>query len=211
MATFREVCQAGPIVLLDAAAAQVQVGLIEPSGEARWATPPGESGVAVFQALEELGVKPSKVLGWIYCEGPGSILGIRTVAMALRSWTLLHPAPVHRYLSLAVLAHALGHSAAGIIADARRETWHHLRAGEPLRRLPTRDLQPPLYLPATFRTWSALPAGVQSTPYEWPRLLPKVWDADLLRPAPEPDAFLHEDPSYVTWTPRIHQAPAKNA
>ena len=211
MATFREVCQAGPIVLLDAAAAQVQVGLIEPSGEARWATPPGESGVAVFQALEELGVKPSKVLGWIYCEGPGSILGIRTVAMALRSWTLLHPVPVHRYASLAVVAHALGDPAAGIIADARRETWHHLRLWEPLRRLPTRELQPPLFLPATFRTWSALPAGVQVTPYSWPSLLPRVWDADLLRPAPAPDAFLHEDPSYVTWTPRIHQAPATGA
>ena len=211
MATFREVCRHGPVVLLDAAAAQVQAGVITPTGEARWSAPPGESGVAVFQALEELGVNPATVGGWIFCEGPGSILGIRTVAMALRSWLLLHPAPVHRFASLAVVAHALGDPSAGIIADARRETWHHLRLGEPLRRLPTRELQPPLFLPATFRTWSALPPGVQSTPYEWSRLLPRVWDADLLHPAPEPDAFLHEDPSYVTWTPRIHQAPGPGA
>lgn len=211
MATFREVCQGGPVLLLDAAASPVQVGLIRPSGEAGWSTPPGEPGVAVFQALEELGANLSKVRGWIFCEGPGSILGIRTVAMALRSWTLLHPAPVHRYLSLAVLAHALGKPAAGIIADARRETWHHQRAGEPLRRLPTRDLQPPLFLPATFRTWSKLPAGVQVTPYDWTQMLPRVWDADLLRPAAAPDAFLPEDPSYVAWTPRIHQAPAASA
>lgn len=211
MATFREVCQAGPVVLLDAAAAQVQAGLITPAGEARWSAPPGEAGVAVFAALEELGVNPGTVRGWIYCEGPGSILGIRTVAMALRSWMLLHPAPVHRYASLAVVAHALGDPAAGIIADARRETWHHLRLGESLRRLPTKELHPPLFLPATFRTWSALPAGVQVTPYSWPSLLPRVWDADLLRPAPAPDAFLHEDPSYVTWTPRIHQAPTAGA
>jgi tRNA threonylcarbamoyladenosine biosynthesis protein TsaB len=211
MATFREVCRAGPVVLLDAAATQVQAGLIAPTGAARWAAPPGESGVAVFQALTELGVDPAAVRGWIFCEGPGSILGIRTVAMALRSWTLLHPAPVHRYASLAVVAHALGDPAAGIIADARRETWHHLRLGEPLSRLPTQQLQPPLFLPATFRTWSTPPTGVQLTPYDWPQLLPRVWDADLLRPAPEPDAFLHEDPSYVTWTPRIHQAPAAGA
>lgn len=211
MATFREVCLNGPVVLLDAAAAQVQAGLITPTGEARWSVPPGESGVAVFQALEELGINPAAVGGWIYCEGPGSILGIRTVAMALRSWTLLHPAPVHRYASLAVVAHALGDPAAGIIADARRETWHHLRLGEPLRRLPTRELHGPLFLPTNFRTWSTPPAGVQATPYDWRSLLPRVWDADLLRPAPEPDAFLHEDPSYVTWTPRIHQAPAAGA
>ena len=25
---------------------------------------------------------------------------------------------------------------------------------------------------------------------------------------PAPDAFLHEDPNYKTWTPRIHGAPA---
>ena len=31
--------------------------------------------------------------------------------------------------------------------------------------------------------------------------------ADLLRPAPLPEAFLHEDPAYVTWTPQIHRAP----
>ncbi|MEY3608986.1 MAG: hypothetical protein RLZZ447_1774 [Verrucomicrobiota bacterium] len=211
MATFRDVCRAGPVVLLDAAAAQVQAGLINPDGDARWSAPPGEAGVAVFQALEELGVSPSTIRGWIFCEGPGSILGIRTVAMALRSWTLLQAAPVHRYASLAVIAHALGDPTAGIIADARRETWHHLRRGESLRRLPAKELQLPLFLPATFRTWSTLPAGVQLTPYDWPRLLPRVWDADLLRPALEPDAFLHEDPSYVTWTPRIHQSPLAGA
>ena len=39
-------------------------------------------------------------------------------------------------------------------------------------------------------------------------LLPRVAGADLFRATDAPDAFLHEDPSYKTWTPRIHGAPA---
>ena len=211
MPTFREACRAGTAVLLDAASARVQVGLIAPDGTARWAAGEDEAGVAVFRALEELGVDPGRVATWLFCEGPGSILGIRTVAMALRTWTLLRPVPVLAYSSLAVVAHALGRPEAAVIADARRECWHHLRAGEPLRRLPVAALRPPLFLPEYFRTWSRLPEGVLPAPYAWPDLLPRVWDADLLRPAPEPDAFLHEDPVYVTWTPRIHQAPPAGA
>ena len=36
----------------------------------------------------------------------------------------------------------------------------------------------------------------------------QVWEADLLRVIDLPDAFLHEEPRYVTWTPQIHRAPA---
>ena len=32
-------------------------------------------------------------------------------------------------------------------------------------------------------------------------------DLDLFRPTDAPDAFLHEEPSYATWTPQIHRAP----
>jgi hypothetical protein len=39
-------------------------------------------------------------------------------------------------------------------------------------------------------------------------LLPRVIDADLCRPTDAPDAFLHEEPSYVTWTAKIHRAPS---
>jgi hypothetical protein len=29
----------------------------------------------------------------------------------------------------------------------------------------------------------------------------------LFRQTEEPDAFLHEEPSYAMWTPQVHQAP----
>jgi tRNA threonylcarbamoyladenosine biosynthesis protein TsaB len=34
-----------------------------------------------------------------------------------------------------------------------------------------------------------------------------VLDAEMLISTDAPDAFLHEEPSYVTWAPHIHRAP----
>lgn len=206
MPSFRQISAAFPALVIDAASSQVQVGVLPPTGPATWQGGTDEAGVAVFQTIAALGVDLATVKTFIFCDGPGSVLGIRTVAMALRTWNVLQPRPIYAYCSLALVAHALGRSELSVIADARRETWHHFRIGQPLRRIPAGELGGELVMPAGFRHWSALPAQVTSTPYDLADLLPRVWDVDLLRPIESPDAFLHEEPGYVTWTPRIHQA-----
>jgi tRNA threonylcarbamoyladenosine biosynthesis protein TsaB len=97
----------------------------------------------------------------------------------------------------------------GVIADARRESWHHYQIGHGLRRLPAAELSGELVMPRHFRHWSTLPPGVQEVPYSLAELLPKIWDANVLRATDAPDAFLHEEPSYVKWTPQVHRAPAR--
>ena len=67
------------------------------------------------------------------------------------------------------------------------------------------ELQGEIVMPENFRHWSPLPPSVSLVPYSLPDLLPRVWDADVLRETNAPDAFLHEEPNYVTWTPQIHQ------
>ena len=62
-------------------------------------------------------------------------------------------------------------------------------------------------MPEHFRHWSAPPPNVKTVPYSLAELMPKIWDADVLHASAAPDAFLHEEPSYVTWTPAIHRAP----
>jgi tRNA threonylcarbamoyladenosine biosynthesis protein TsaB len=77
-----------------------------------------------------------------------------------------------------------------------------------LRRLPTAELAGRLVMPDGFRHWSALPASsVEHVPYDVPGMLAATAGHDLFHPAPEPDAYLHEEPSYATWTPQAHQAP----
>ena len=167
-----------------------------------------ESGVAVFQGVEALRVDLGRIGAFVFCDGPGSVLGIRTVAMALRTWNVLAPRPVFAYCSLALIAHALGSKDIAVIADARRNAWHEYRIGQGLRRAVAGELAGDLVMPEHFRHWAPLPANVRTVPYSVADLLGRAWDQDLLREVTAPDAFLHEEPSYVEWSPQIHRAPA---
>jgi len=207
MPSFRQVCADAPVLLVDAASSVIQVGLLGSEGTAKWDSSNDESGVAIFQGIARLGIDPQEMSTFIFCEGPGSVLGIRTAAMALRTWCALRPRRVFAYSSLAVVAHALGRMDLGVISDARRDSWHHYQMARGIRRIAAAELTGDLVMPEHFRHWSALPAGVTTVPYSLADMLPVVRDFDLLRETASPDAFLHEEPSYVTWTPQIHRPP----
>lgn len=216
MTSFRQLLATHDTALvLDAASSRIQVGWLTATGAdsapaMRWQTSDEEAGIGVFRCIEALGVDLARVGAFAFCDGPGSILGIRTVAMALRTWGVLDPRPVFGYCSLALVAHALGQSDLGVIADARRETWHYYRLGGSLIRTSAAALQGELVMPEYFRHWSPLPAGVRTVPYNVADLLARTWDAELLQATGAPDAFLHEEPNYATWTPQIHRAPIRH-
>lgn len=193
-----------PFLLLDAASSRVQVGVFENGSPGRWASSTDESGVALFRCLEQLGADPAAMRAFVFCEGPGSLLGVRTAAMALRAWCALAPRPCFAYQSLALLAAATRRP---VVSDARRGLWHLAAPEAPLTRVAADDIPNNAVTPTEFRAWAPLPAGVEQVPYELARLLPATAELDLFRLTDAPDAFLHEDPSYVTWTPQIHRAP----
>lgn len=197
----------GTLLVLDAASSRIQVGILASESPARWAHSDREAGIGVFVALEQLGAVVENVGAFVYCEGPGSILGVRTTAMAIRTWNVLRRRPVYGYLSLGLVAHDLGRADATIIADARRDTWHCYQLGEGLSRVSRGELGGPLLLPEHFRHWSPLPPDVSSTPYDVAAALERQRGAALFHEVEQPDAFLHEEPSYVTWTPQVHRAP----
>ncbi len=208
MSSLRQIAAAhAPLVFLDAASSRIQVGTWLAAGAGRWHASDEEAGIGLFRGVEQLELPIAAAGAFVFCDGPGSILGIRTAAMAIRAWNVLEPRPVFAYSSLVLVAHALGRSDLALIADARRDSWHHYRLGGALRRVGSAELTAPLAMPENFRHWSPLPENVQRVPYSLPDLLPRVLDADIFRATEEPDAFLHEEPSYVTWTPQIHRAP----
>lgn len=208
MPTLRQLTATqAPLLLIDAASARIQVAVLAAGGQAAWASSAEESGVGIFQCLDQLGVELAAIRAFVYCDGPGSVLGIRTAATAIRTWGVMAPRPVFAYHSLALVATALGRREITVIADARRDSWHAFTLDRGLRRGPATELGGELVTPDGFRHWAPLPAGVTSTSYDLAELLPRVMDADLLRATAAPDAFLHEEPSYVTWTPQIHRAP----
>ncbi len=198
-----------PVLLIDAASERIQAGLLHTDAGPRWSSRKEEAGVGVFECLDELDVEIGSVAAFAFCEGPGSILGVRTTAMALRMWNVLRPRPMFAYLGLAVVATAIGRPEVGIIADARRGLWHCLRMGGPMERVPAAGLSGELMTPEGFRHWDPLPEGTETTSYDLAALLaaPSVAVAELFREAPDPDAFLHQEPSYAKWVPQIHRAP----
>jgi len=215
MPSLRQLLAKHPtLLLIDSASARVQVGLwtkgeIEPP---RWRTSDTEAGTGVFECVEALlnesGLRITQVNAFVFCEGPGSVLGIRTAAVALRSWRVIAPAAAtYAYQSLDLVARSLNRPEVNVIADARRDTWHVMRTGSSLQRVPSAELHGELVMPEHFRHWTPLPAGLKTTRYDLPELLAGLPDADLFRSVTAPDAFTHEEPSYVTWTPQIHQAP----
>lgn len=214
MPSLRDLLAAhAPLLLFDAASARVQVGWFETPAiaMAQWQSSEDEAGVAVFQCIENLGVDVRQASAFAFCDGPGSILGIRTVAMALRTWCVLRPRPVFAYTSLALVAHALARDDVGVIADARRDSWHRFQRNGGLQRVPTGALSGDLVTPEGFRNWTPLPATVQRVGYAVPDLLARTSEVDLFLETGAPDAFLHEEPSYVTWTPQIHRAPGERS
>jgi tRNA threonylcarbamoyladenosine biosynthesis protein TsaB len=197
-----------PLLLLDAASLRIQAGVLAADGSSRWATREDEAGIAVFRCVEQLDIDLASIGAFVFCEGPGSILGIRTVAMAIRTWQTLKPRPAFAYGSLAMVANAIGKTEVTVIADARRDTWHTQRIGTPLHRVSVDDLTGELITPEPIRRWSNLPSSVLFTDYAVEHLVSSTRNTALYRPITGPDAFLHQEPSFVAWSPKVHRAAA---
>ncbi len=214
----------GGILVLDAASTRVQTGLLRAGKPAHWQAGGAEAGQQLFTGVEAClrgaGLKLADVPAFVFCEGPGSMLGIRTVAMAVRTWLAVQMRPVYRYQSLTLLAHGLRQQGVpapfAVIADARRESWHAVTveatgAVQPLRRAATAELAGgtiPLHHPAAFRSWAPTPRPAQDCSYDVADLLARLPEHELFTATGSPDAFQHEAPEYKKWSAEVHQAPA---
>ncbi len=210
------------ILVVDAASTRVQVGLLRAGEPARWASSADESGKAVFALTADLlraaNLDLNAVAAFAYDVGPGSMLGVRTVAMALRTWLVLSPRPVFGYFSLQALAQQLAGAGAAppfaVIADARRDTWHFATVPSPTgpsapRRATAAEVAAfagDVYLPTAFRAFSAAPRATSDCPFDLETIFAALPDADLFAPIDAPDAFQHEAPEYKKWTAEVHSA-----
>jgi tRNA threonylcarbamoyladenosine biosynthesis protein TsaB len=207
------------LLVLDAASTRVQVGLLHASGPARWRTVEDEAGTGLFAAaeavLKDAGVGLGDVGAFAFCEGPGSMLGIRTVAMAVRTWQVLKPRPAFAYQSLALAARFAWTSAPrafAVIADARRDTWHVQAIGADgtlaaIQRIATTGLPAgELLTPENFRSWAALPRPAATCTYDLGKVFPAVAMVDLFHEVTAPDAFQHEAPEYKKWSAQVHSS-----
>jgi tRNA threonylcarbamoyladenosine biosynthesis protein TsaB len=209
----------GRILVLDAASTKVAIGLLRPDESAIWVQSNDDASQGVFRGtetvLKQAGLRLDSVDAFVFCTGPGSMLGTRTIAMTLRTWILLKARPAYSYQSLAAAARAewvRQPRAFSMIADARRETWHAQGMAADgtlasLQRLAAADLPAgELLTPTAFRAWSARPSGVADCTYDLATIFARLGDADLFTSQSAPDAFQHEAPKYKKWSAQTHSA-----
>jgi tRNA threonylcarbamoyladenosine biosynthesis protein TsaB len=213
----------GSLLVLDATSTRVQVGLLRTGAPALWRGLADEAGTGLFAGteavLQEAGGKLTDLGAFVFCEGPGSMLGTRTVAMALRTWQVLKPRPAYAYQSLAVAARLAWTQSPRdftVIADARRETWHAQPVAADgrlaaLQRVPAGSLPAgELLTPENFRAWAPPPRPAAACSYDLARIFPTLADGDYFRLTEAPDAFQHDAPEYKKWSAQVHSAATMN-
>jgi tRNA threonylcarbamoyladenosine biosynthesis protein TsaB len=220
MASLTQILAAHDTVLvLDAASGRVWTGLLRRNQPPTWQSRGDDAGRALFSGVQGLlAGEPSgvdRVSAFVFCAGPGSMLGIRIAAMALRTWVALRSRPVFTYQSLALAARAdwrRAPRAFAVIADARRDTWHVQGIADdgtlaPLQRVAPSALGPgELLTPDPFRAWAPVPAQARPLAYDPAALFPLVAEDDLFEPTSAPDVFQHEAPDYKKWSAQAHSA-----
>ena len=184
----------------------------------------------VFSATEKVGGNADSIAGFLFCEGPGSILGIRVAAAAVRARLALDRArgvPARRvfaFRGLNLVAHLISRARAdarnfAVVAESRMNAWNVLRVRdgvpeenfEEIRTSETDGLTSGklFLLPCRRAIPSAFANAERCLPAELLRNDPAVF-ADvpaLLRDCgAEPDAVNTSSvDSYARWTPERHR------
>src|SRR5690625_7970577 len=89
---------AGLFLLIDAAGPLVQTALWSDGAWFRWIGSREVAGRSVFAGVQEIfkseRISLKNLSGFFFCEGPGSMLGVRIAAMAIRGWQTMLDAPL---------------------------------------------------------------------------------------------------------------------
>lgn len=214
----------GPVLVLDAATTRMQAGLWRPGQPPVWKGGGDDASVHLFEAadacLRDGGLRPSAIGAFVFCDGPGSQLGIRTACMAIRTWRTMmaSPAPVFGYRSLVLAAHALRKTRAtpfALISDARRDSWHAVRvdargAVSAVLRASTAEVAAwpeELLQPEGFRAWSKPPRPTSACAYDCAAMWTDLQGEALLIEADPPAPWQSAAIAYQTWTGERHRAP----
>ncbi|MDP0498936.1 MAG: hypothetical protein Q7P63_02445 [Verrucomicrobiota bacterium JB022] len=216
-----------PRLLVDASSHRVQVGVLNANGTWRaFQSAEGDALETIFalsrQVLDESSLTLGDVQGFVHCQGPGSVLGLRLAAMAIEGWRAaasVAPLSLHGYYSLAMAA-ALHHArtreqAFTVISFFRRGQYNTLRVdcGElgPLELSDLDELRleseaaPLLHLPQR-RVRHELPENTRELDYDL-RDLPKALALyhDLVEPLERAGAYMPQEPEFARWSAERHR------
>ena len=208
-----------PCLVLDGSArAGVRVGVL--SG-GRWvgqglSTDGALEGlfVCVEVALAEAKLKLGDISSFALCVGPGSVLGIRIAALAVRSWSALEPRPIFIWESLAGIARSaltVGEQGPFLVAvESRLKRWHALEVsadgslGAPFEAEAAQLNSSGHRVLASSEAAAGVLTSHVAVPHPWSALPTFFAQPGFLREEPRPDA-LNVANDFATWSGERHR------
>lgn len=212
-----------PTLVIDGSGSAVFAGVLGKDGN--WLAKSEQDGApleslfpTVEATLETAQMTLADLRSFIYCEGPGSVLGLRLCAMAMETWSRLYPESAHyfAYNSLQLTAALICVDTprldnALLVSDWKKGAWNAVKInnGQPG---PTEvaddatiaDWTGPLYHLPQRKGWQKPPAN--ATPVEYsPQRLPEV--LHLPKPTTGVELYASGINVFQKWTPERHRAP----
>ena len=214
---------ASPTLVIDGSCSVLFAGVLGSNGN--WLARSEQAGApleslfpAIEAALDTARLTLADIRTFIYCEGPGSVLGLRLCAMAIETWSRLHPQSAHYYVYNSLqLAAALicldtpGLEQALLISDWKKGIWNavKIRNGQPsvievADDAAIADWTEPLYHLPQRKGWQQPPANATTVEYR-PDRLTDVFH--LPRPTATVELYASGVNVFQKWTPERHRAP----
>ncbi len=212
-----------PLLFLDASSVTVQAGLWRDGAwlAYRSAEAPALESIFVLvkDCLDDAGICMEAVKGFLHCAGPGSVLGIRLAAMAIRTWRALpdwQDAPVYACRSLPLVAALIRHTREPkadfhLIAESRQSRWNHLASTAPeaieeIEPEALDALKPPIYHLRQRKAWHEPPPAAVAITADLHACPELITAPGLFTPTEAPDLYQVNAPAFKTWTPERHRA-----
>ena len=212
-----------PTLVIDGSGSAVFAGVLGPDGN--WLAQSEQDGApleslfpSVEATLEAAQLNLTDIRSFIYCEGPGSVLGLRLCAMAIETWSRLHPESAHyfAYNSLQLTAALIGEDTPGIdnallVSDWKKGAWNAVKIqhGQPGPTEVADDATiaswtGPLYHLPQRKGWQKPPANATPVQCSPQRLLEVL---HLPKPTESVELYASGINVFQKWTPERHRAP----
>lgn len=217
-----------PALVIDGSGSAVFVGILD--SELKWIAQTHQDGApleylfpTVKDTLESAGLKLCELRSFIYCEGPGSVLGLRLCAMAIETWSHLYPhtAKYFSYNTLQFCAQLISQNLATsaqalLVSDWKKGAWNAviISSGKPGTTTVMNDeaiakFEGPVYHLPQRKGWQKPPENASTLNYK-PEHLQTVLESDhLLTPTNGVELYSSGVNTFQKWTADRHRAPSE--
>ncbi|MGB0409669.1 MAG: hypothetical protein ACPGIC_06690 [Opitutales bacterium] len=217
-----------PALVVDGSSQHFFAGILNEKGE--WLSrqtspdPPLESlFTSVDEVLKSCGLELESIRSYIYCEGPGSVLGLRLCAMAIEVWRRLSPSKTRLFSYNSLQLTAAGISIEGLptqsallISDWKKAAWNGIKldAGaapevSPIESAIAARWSGPLYHLPARKGWQEAPAHAHAIAYAPEQVQKHLQAKGLLRETKDIELYSAGANTFQKWTPERHRAPGK--